>query len=247
MQNNYLKPPILEAIIDIQVRPDTNVLTEDALKLFLERTEGKYSTVTPINQVTFGFDTSNAASPKQHQQPPTMIGWRCAGNGAIVQLKANGFTFSRLPPYTDWDSFKADAHAAWNEYKLLIDAKIIGRYAVRFVNKINIEHQQIELFDYLNLYPKLPTDIPQDVGGLFMQLRMPQNDLGTNASAVINTALAPPDQPAKIALVLDIDLFCETEVAVENDDVWLRLDTLRERKNKLFEACITDKARELFK
>ena len=244
MPGNYLKPPIVEAIIDIQVRPDAKVLTEGEVKLFNERTGDKYSTATPIGQVSFGFDTANPAASGATQH--ATIGWRCSGSGAVVQLKSSGFTFSRLPPYTDWESFKAEAFAAWTQYRELVEPASIVRYALRFVNKINIEYAQIELFEYLKLYPQLPSGISQDVGGMFMQLRMPQGDLGESNSAIINVALAPPDEPAKLAIVLDIDLFCEGEVAVTNDDVWPLLDAFRDRKNKIFEACITDKTRRLF-
>lgn len=245
MTTNYPKPPIVEAIIDIQVPLGTAVLTEAELKTFGELTEGKYPTTTPIRQVLFGIDTSNLAPTGAPQH--ANVGWRCSGSGAVVQLKNNGFTFSRLPPYTEWESFREEARAAWNQYRRLINPQSIVRYAVRFVNKINIDYSPIELFDYLKLYPQLPSDIPQDVGGMFMQLRMPQGDLMGNTSALINVALAPPDGLAKLAIVLDIDLFCEGEVAISTDEVWTLLDTFRDRKNKLFEGCITDKARELFK
>jgi uncharacterized protein (TIGR04255 family) len=47
------------------------------------------------------------------------------------------------------------------------------------------------------------------------------------------------------SVVFDLDV--HKEGATESDnEVWELLETLRNRKNQFFEACLTDKTRDLF-
>ncbi len=48
------------------------------------------------------------------------------------------------------------------------------------------------------------------------------------------------------SFLLDIDLYKDTNLPIRDDDIWELFLTLHTEKNKLFEAFITDRARELF-
>ena len=49
-----------------------------------------------------------------------------------------------------------------------------------------------------------------------------------------------------VSLLLDIDLFKDQNVPQKDNEVWELFSHLHRQKNKIFEAFITDKARELF-
>jgi len=76
-----------------------------------------------------------------------------------------------------------------------------------------------------------------------MQLQLPQQDL--NCMLIINEALAQPTNPGIITVILDLDLFRQQIWKNDDEDIWQFLDKLRDRKNEVFEASITDKTREL--
>ncbi|MGH2516962.1 MAG: TIGR04255 family protein, partial [Ktedonobacterales bacterium] len=63
---------------------------------------------------------------------------------------------------------------------------------------------------------------------------------------IINETLAPQTDPAIFPVILDFDLFREQEWVSDDEGIWQFLEQLRERKNTLFEASITDAARKLF-
>jgi uncharacterized protein (TIGR04255 family) len=76
-----------------------------------------------------------------------------------------------------------------------------------------------------------------------MRLSVPQTDLG--GMLVISEAFGGTTAPDTVPIVLDLDLYVEN-LAVKNDgDLWDRLEQFRKRKNLYFEACITDRTREL--
>ena len=76
-----------------------------------------------------------------------------------------------------------------------------------------------------------------------MQLNIPQPDI--DAMLTLNQAQVAPAQPNTTALVLDIDLYREKNIPQDEEAIWELFANLRHRKNKIFEMCITDVAREL--
>jgi len=78
-----------------------------------------------------------------------------------------------------------------------------------------------------------------------MQLRIPQADI--KSLLLLSQAIIEPAKPGVVSVVLDNDIFRAEEVPTDEGEVWEFFDMLRERKNDVFEACITDKSRELFK
>lgn len=240
---NYAHPPITEAIIDLQVRGARSDVTQSEAEALLAQTNDAFTSLTPLNQFQIGWDVATGAST--HQQ--TMMGWRYAGPNAVLQVQQRGFTFSRLPPYTTWEVFQSDARKYWTLTSKLLSPEAVTRYAVRFVNRIVVPEVGIELSDYFALHPTIPGQIPQTVTGMFLQLQMPQADLGNAAVAVINMAMVGPERPNTLAVVLDIDLSCAQEIEPGSAEIWDLLERFRTRKNEIFEACITDKTRELFK
>jgi len=63
---------------------------------------------------------------------------------------------------------------------------------------------------------------------------------------IINEALVPRTSPDFICVILDFDLFRLQIWPADDDEIWRFLEELRYRKNAVFEASITDKARRLF-
>jgi uncharacterized protein (TIGR04255 family) len=102
----------------------------------------------------------------------------------------------------------------------------------------------IELKHYLRTSPEISADLPQELSAYFMQLRLPQTDLG--GAVVINQTIIPPPQPEMVSIVLDIDLFSDQNVPQSDEEIWCFFERLHLRKNEVFEARITDQTRSLF-
>lgn len=167
-----------------------------------------------------------------------------ADDSRVLQVRRDGFAYSHLAPYTEWAIFRAEAYPLWEKYRSAVSDAKLARCALRYINRVDIPETKIELYDYFTLYPKIPEQLPQqDVMGMAMNLQMPQLDI--ECMAVINQALAAPAKPGHISVILDIDIFRLGIETWQDSDVWAFLDKLRDRKNEIFEACITDRTREL--
>jgi uncharacterized protein (TIGR04255 family) len=243
----YKNAPIAEAIINIHFR---QIDTFDCTKIralgdvFAEH----FPVVAPIHMVHLSVGDLGAGKVDTIPSHAAMeVGVRLTNDKSdrVLQIQQGSFALSHMAPYSSWGNFRAEAKSLWEKFVAsYCDIEVTG-CSVRFVNKVVIPHPSIELSDYFHLYPKIPEGIPQDVNGMLLQLQMPQADIG--AVAVINLALAQPELPNHMTVVLDIDLVVGQADAIPSGspDIWTALDRARNRKNDLFESFITDETRKL--
>lgn len=78
-----------------------------------------------------------------------------------------------------------------------------------------------------------------------MQLAMTLEDI--KGTAVITETIIPPPTPNLVSILLDIDVSVSITLPSDSDLIWEIFETLREKKNLVFDACLTNKAKELFK
>lgn len=239
---HYPKAPITEAIIDLKVElPSTATL--DHLKAVNEGFKQAYPIVKPRElvhgQIEFGQGLKTSASTKK-------IGFAfCSADGRqIYQARLDGFTMSRLAPYESWELFRCEARRLWEAYRSSTRPVRIKRLAVRYVNRLDLPLPFSDFNEYLRTIPELSPDLSQRLSGFFMHLESPQEDL--NSLALINETIVGAPGPDIVSVVLDIDVFRDRDVPSSEDAIWSFFEQLRVRKNEIFEACITEKARRLF-
>lgn len=241
-QRHYKKPPITEAIIDLRVELPPEVGLAE-LKNAHSGEEAAYPTIEPrhvaFGQMQIGPQVSASAGSQQ-------IGYLfCSGDRKqIYQARLDGFAMSRLAPYESWNALRNEARRLWEVYRSVANPSKLTRLAVRYINRINIPLPLSDFKDYLRTVPEVSADLPQQLAGYFMQLVIPQEDI--KSLALINETIIEPTSQNVVSVVLDIDIFRTTDIPSNEKDIWACFEELRLRKNEVFEACITPKARELF-
>ena len=217
----YPKAPITEAIINLHVQPAERTSVADVARCH-EGEEGSYPNRKDIQiakgLIEVGPRVSTAVSA-QH------VGFMYTSSDQkqVYQVTLDGFSFSRLAPYESWDAFCHEARRLWQIYRERLKPAAVTRQAVRYVNRLDI----------------------QALAGYFMQLQIPMDDI--QCKLLLNETIGESPKPGCVALILDIDLFREDDIPKDEEGIWQLFEILRVRKNEIFEACITDRARELFK
>lgn len=168
-----------------------------------------------------------------------------SGRTRVLQVRKNGFALSHLAPYQSWEALEADAQRYWKRYRDALSPSV-ARMATRYINRFDLPSSgSLDFADYFETIPRIPKSLDTGLAGLFMQLVLPQPDLG--AMAIINQAMAQPPNSETSSLILDIDLFIENVVPQDEGTLWDKFRELRTRKNKIFEDCLKDTAREVIK
>jgi len=239
---HYSKAPITEAIIDIRVRLPERVRLDD-----LERLHGviraDYPGKSSRSLFQGRFEAEEKGVSASAIKKPMGFLFKSRDEKQIVQARLDGFTMSRLAPYESWEPFRDEARRMWTLYRDAVNPDAATRIAVRYINRIDVPLPCGDLKDYFRTVPEVAPGLPQLLSGLFMQLTIPQNDIG--CTTILTEALIEPTTPEVTSVVLDIDLFRSENVPQGDPELWALFETLHDRKNHVFEACITNKTREL--
>jgi uncharacterized protein (TIGR04255 family) len=239
---HYERAPITEALIDIRVEP-SQIRFEDLQGLGTHLDDYPVQETRNFEAVTIQFGTGIA--PTREQKPWSIV-FRNKDNNQVAQFRVDGFTFSRLEPYQDWEHLRDEAKRLWDIYCRATEPRKILRVAVRYINVLNLPGEKVEPEEYLNIFPVVPQNLPaglRDFGPFSMRLPFHQSDL--HGILMMNQGNTPMSKPGCIAIVLDLDLYVDNPPVTSEQELWGFLEKLRERKNLYFEASITDKTREL--
>lgn len=246
---HYNNAPIVEAVIDLRVIPQSGIsAVEIAAGLTEIRAAFPDRQEIPADaRLQFNFGSH---LPPSVGVSPALRGFRYVSvdKRRIFQAHVDGFTFSLMSPYDTWAAFKKEAQHLWETYFAVCRPSLIERVAVRYVNRFDLPGPLVVLKDYFNTYPQEPIQLPyHDFSNYACHLQVPQPDI--QGMLILNQAAAAPVKPETVAVILDIDLFREAPAwnADDGETIWRYMEVLHRRKNEVFEACITENAREVIR
>ncbi len=241
-QIRYPNAPITEAVIDLRVESSDDLTVEDLVRVD-PGVEGGYPThqeqVAFEGRMDFGEQVESST-----QRTHTGYVFFSEDGKQIFQARLDGFTFSRLAPYDRWQTFSDEARRLWAVYRGVAQPSKVTHVSVRYINRLDLPMPMRDLADFLRTVPEISSDLPQTMIGYLMQLQIPIEDL--EATLLLNEALVPPPSPQVASVLLDISLVKQIEHAIDEKELWALLSEFRVRKNRAFEACITNNTRELF-
>lgn len=238
----YARAPITEAIIELRF---AGSFSQSVVEAAGRRLRSDYVFFDPENAIQFKLEPAT-------QKSEVATSWQGIKLSSIdrtdnVFFRQTTFICSRLAPYTGWEDFFARTVSAWEAWKRAAGPTTLARIGVRYVNRIDIPVQNDTLLrveDYLNVSPKSPENFAAPMSSYTMQIVRPlQID---DCSILLNSGTVPAPLIGFVSLALDIDIFREANLPPRDEDLWAILTRIRGHKNRVFESCITDRARALF-
>jgi uncharacterized protein (TIGR04255 family) len=250
---HYKNAPIIEATLSLGVLlPQVS----DAKKLFsiYETLKDRYPIATEEHFYSGSVRVGEPGEPPEHDDVHGHIGYVFSDEHERCSLRVtmDSFEFSVGQPYDRWQSFRDEALNLWAIFKNAFGVTEISRVGLRYINRIDIPNTGLaKIEDYFNVYLEIPVDWPggTSLTNYFFQFQAPQPDLG--CELVVNQAPAPSPESNMVSFRLDFDLFKELYhdpwLVSKEEEVWQFLEQLRERKNAVFNASITEATRELIR
>ncbi|HVN17950.1 MAG TPA: TIGR04255 family protein [Dongiaceae bacterium] len=234
--------PIVEAVIDFRVLRRQTVPTDRFANL--QSLIGKQYSQSALMQSVEAQLTFSQEKVPSSSAVTAPIGWRYQADSLVAQFRVDGFTFSKLEPYTTWNEVFSEALRLWGVYVRVAEPAEVVRVAVRYINRLQIP-VPAQIGDYLEAPPELPSPISQQLRQFLSRFVI--DDVRRNASAVIIQASEPMIGPPAMALLIDIDAFKDNLAVIPADpglrDMFLEL---RDLKNEIFFASITERAAEMY-
>jgi uncharacterized protein (TIGR04255 family) len=238
----YARPPITEAVIQIAF----NTPTESS---DLAKADSQFARLYPHHQdaVTRKFEFDVTAAPTATVRNEERGHRRTTDDQTqIVILWPSSFVFSQLAPYPGWAEFFGRFDRDWSLWKKVMGYCRISRVGVRYINRIDIPiagGPVIEHEKFLNIYPHLPEQF-ELVSAYGVQVQLAAPDI--EGKIIINSSSVPSPLLGHSSFIFDQDIAREHAVPQNDEGLYNLLEEIHMKKNAVFEACITDRARELF-
>ncbi|HVY82088.1 MAG TPA: TIGR04255 family protein [Steroidobacteraceae bacterium] len=238
------RAPITEAIVEVQVRFGDDRAPETFERL-AEALARDYPQKELRRRLQVQFDlAANKVDPSEGT-----LGYlfRSRDGAQVVQSTREGFSFSRLTPYENWNAMFGEAWRLWLVYREMFAPISVRRLSVRYINRLNLPGPELDFDDYLTSAPRLPEGMGYGVSSFTTAVVMP--DAKTRTSTILRQVFdGPGAEPTIVPVILDIDVVREVSLD-PSDDAAIRtaFSELRALKNQAFFGSLTQKCVELFK
>ena len=236
--------PIVEAIIDFRVK----LSAKFEVKTFAS-IKGLVGDSYPQMEERREFEAGVKINGKRVQHVVEEKGlqgyfFKSKDGRNVAQFRKDGFTFSRLKPYTEWQDVLAEAKKLWRLYRDEACPDLVTRIAVRYINQLDIPLPIKDLEKYLKAPPVIPRNAPQELHQFLTRVtvRDPRSDI----MAHIIQALERGPKRDCVTVILDIDVFKQKESGFVELEIWQIFKQLRDLKNRIFFDSITEETASLF-
>ena len=240
-------PPIIEAVLDIEC----DMPPAFHLAALESRAHDTFRDQYPKLQKQL-IETHSFV--KKGEEPPTISATQglqafqfLKDDGRqLVQVRAEGFSFNRLAPYTSLDDYLPEIERAWGLFVGLASPVQVREIRVRYINRLPLPtvEGRVDFDDYLKIGPHLPDEKRLHFIGFFNQHVAVDVETGNQVTIILT--MQPPEKDV-VPLIFDIDAVARGN-AEPNDWPWIlsKLVSLRSLKNEVFANTLTEKCLNLF-
>jgi uncharacterized protein (TIGR04255 family) len=243
----FRNPPIVEAVFDVDcdLPPgfDLAALETAARAQF----EAQYPKFRPQFLQEHMIETTQDAPPKMSMRLAVQaFQFLQDDERQLVQVRAQGFSFNRLAPYTSLDDYLPEIERTWHLYVALVSPVQIRIIRLRYINRIlvPVTAGAVDLDGFLTIGPRLPDEDRLVLSGFLNQQTAVEKDTGHQVNLVLT---AQPPESEKLPVILDITV-AGTTTAEPADwaNILPLVGSLRSLKNHIFLNTLTPKCIELF-
>ena len=242
------KAPIVEAVIDFRVKLPSDFKLELLHPLRALLAEG-YPDVEEQQTIEQMIKQEPGQAAEFSTRVSGIQGYRLRSKDSknVAQLRRDGFTFSRLNPYTKWDEVFNEAWRLWRMYAETANPSEISRIAVRYINRMPLPLPFSDPSEYLNAPPVVAEGWPSNMRTFLSRivLHEPESEVSLNITQALERQ--SPGEQANVALLFDIDAYQDVSLPADGVTMRERFVKLREMKNRVFFKGLTHKAIDLFR
>ncbi len=237
MADSYKHPPIVEAVVEFRYGDGKDARDE------LERARRAFAVDYPK------VDELRMIPLPQRDSRDAFVGYKFTSRDGtrVVQLRSDLVVVAKLAPYAGWLDLAEQVRITLRRAAPLIRGRRITRLATRFINRFDIPatREPIRYEDYLRVGV---SDLPfahDAIGTLSFNIGTMIE--GGRFGVVLRGAGGQGLLVDHTSVLLDMDIFDQDAATLPRTqkDAFSVLEEMRARRNEIFEACITDRAREL--
>lgn len=242
MGRRYRNPPVVEALCEFRFDPDQpwdlaipGLVYEKIRDGFPKR---RLARVVELNV------TATPDGVGQQVMTTDRMQFLREDEKALVQVGRDLLAVNHLRPYPTWREFLPLIKQGLSAYLDAAHPKGLQRVGLRYINRIEIPGQSVDLEEYFQFRPFVGRDLPSNYSSFIVGIQIPYDD--GRDSLRLQLANAAIEAPDVLAVMLDLDYFLAEPGQVTLDNVFGWIDTAHSHVEEVFEACLTDRLRQMF-
>ena len=166
----------------------------------------------------------------------------------LVQVRAQGYSFNRLAPYSSLDDYLPEIRRTWDIFVGLARPMEVRQVRLHYINRLLLPlngSASVELVDYIATAPiRFPLEAELTFDGLLHRYAAVEAATGHRVGL---TLASQPAEGDRMPMILDIEVAAEGPVDPESWPAVLgKINALRALKNRVFASTITEKCVALF-
>jgi len=241
--------PIVEAVLDFDcdLPPEFDLAAQEA------RSSAALKDRYPKAQKRFSQEhifEVGATEPKVSARAALeALHFRQQDDKQLIQVRAQGYSFNRLAPYTNLDDYLPEIERTWRIYVEIASPIRIRNARLRYINRIRLpfEEGRVDLEKYFKIAPRFPEEEHFGLTNFLTQQSAIETETKLHAHIVLATEAAPNDGEF-LPVILDIN--AADTVLIDDPRDWANIKTrilaLRALKNRMFQHSVTPTCIELF-
>jgi len=242
---HFPKAPITEALLDIRVS-FTAPIEVAQLQCFHDEIRHEYPSKQPRVMWQGQVRVAQQAVQQAVKRGPEGLMFKSADGQRVVQVRQDGFTFNWLKPYQTWEILRDEARRHWEQYRDKFRPEAVTRLGLRYINRLELPLPVSDFRDFVKTAPDIADGMLQGVSSLFMRLEIPDHKRGL--MAIVTETIEPPiDEGKRLPFIFDIDVVRPTTFEPSSLAIWETFEQMRELKNEIFFASVTERAKEMFR
>jgi uncharacterized protein (TIGR04255 family) len=161
------QPPIVEALVHFQANASRLWATQGAKEL-AKASFPHHPQIEEQHQLSVQIQPGKADPVQQiFQQLSNGFVMRSSDEPTVHQVRRDGYSYSRLPPYEGWEPFISAAKAGWQIYAHAFQPEELHSLALRFINRLDfpVDEFRQNRESFLTVAPPPPAGLNWGFGG----------------------------------------------------------------------------------
>ncbi len=242
----YLNPPLVEAVLELRFSRDSFAWDTLVPSKFFDALQSRY----PKHSVRIGLEMGTVEGDQSIGQKIQAKGpytrYTNESGSERVQLSPSSLTITQNPPYPSWMTFRKRIEQDIIALSTILELPPATRIGLRYVNKVRMSSDRINIEDYLETPPSFPHFEGMDgIYGWVSRYQVSYDD-GTNGMNVLIGSVPLEDSSEELAFSLDMDYATRT-TQIHYDDWFAWIDIAHNRIKEVFESVLTEECKKIFK
>ena len=254
MSREYPNPPIREAVCEFRYQEDGQ-WDSAAPGLVYSAISNEFPRRLPDERrstsATPAVESPNLLLPGLQQLEIRVVSqnplrfWREGDESGYISVAPYRFSVHHFRPYPSWAQFSEIIRKGAQAYQDVLKPTKVRRIGLRYINDIHLGQGTVELEEFLEFYPSVGQHIPQDLSRFHCLVQIDFEDARDSLILQIANAIQPEGENAQITL--DLDYFLAQPETFELTEATKWLETAHANLESVFEGCLKDSTRALFK